>query len=504
MLLGTGPPDDSAVFAYVGRAMSHGLMVYTDVWDHKGPLLYYLEYVGARLDPKSTLGIGLLELVAWAFTFYLLYSIIASFCSYRVSIGIALFGLFFVTRFCEGGNLCESWALLPLAMAQYAVWRGTKGAPPQKWIVILSICFASIFWLRPNMAAFPAIAILLMLHQSVRSKGVRVAMRQLAIVVATIAALTFVTLVPLIYTHAAGEMFKAYFGYNASYSSSISLAVRFSDTMDLIVLLLSSGLAILGLVGWGFAIERPGLNTESVSALSGVYLTILLCSFPLELFTACLSGRNYSHYLLPLFPTMAVLAAWVLSEIEANMPDAAVGRALTIGILVGLMPTSLIAYAEDCWNTFQPPALYLRLADFVRHTTTAQDKITVVGGAEAAYVTYYSRRMAGSRFVYQYGLAHTANPQAATQRQQFLRDLTLNRPAVIISTNPVVGLLCSSELECRILNGRQPASSYGYDAQLIPELLRPLIASEYRQIADPRFEGTRVFVRRDLATPATW
>src|SRR5690349_12576094 len=58
MLLSTGPTDDSSVFAYIGWAMHHGLRPYRDLWDHKGPVLYYLQFAGTSLSRTSTFGIG--------------------------------------------------------------------------------------------------------------------------------------------------------------------------------------------------------------------------------------------------------------------------------------------------------------------------------------------------------------------------------------------------------------------------------------------------------------
>src|SRR6185312_6515334 len=81
MLLQTGPQDDGPVFAYIGWAMKRGLMPYRDIWDHKGPLLYYLQYAGFSLSPNSTIGIGVLELIAFSIGFFLLYRVIASFAS---------------------------------------------------------------------------------------------------------------------------------------------------------------------------------------------------------------------------------------------------------------------------------------------------------------------------------------------------------------------------------------------------------------------------------------
>ena len=37
---------DSSIFMYVGRQMTHGMVPYRDMFDHKGIVLYFLEYFG--------------------------------------------------------------------------------------------------------------------------------------------------------------------------------------------------------------------------------------------------------------------------------------------------------------------------------------------------------------------------------------------------------------------------------------------------------------------------
>jgi hypothetical protein len=123
MLFSSGTPNDSSVFAYIGWGMTRGLVPYRDLWDHKGPLLYYLQFAGISLHPASTAGIGIQEALALSAAFFLLYRIITSFASSPISLGIALLSLVFVAHFSEGGNLCESWTLLPLAGAHYLTWR---------------------------------------------------------------------------------------------------------------------------------------------------------------------------------------------------------------------------------------------------------------------------------------------------------------------------------------------------------------------------------------------
>jgi len=505
MLFSSGAPNDSSIFAYIGWAMNHGLMPYRDLWDHKGPLLYYLQFAGVYLHPASTFGIGLLELLAFAFAFFLLYRVIGSFASYRVSLGIAVLSLVFVAHFSEGGNLCESWALLPLAAAHYLAWRWSQRTSLQWCAPLLGVCFASIFWLRPNMVVFPSVAMLAMLYVSKKEDGIRTSSRLFIFAVAAALGLTGLVLAPIYRTGAFPDFIGAYFGYNAAYSASLSVSVRLLHTRQLIIQLFAAGLAVLGTAGWALALKARASERTKIAGIPPVYFNILIWSLPLEVAAACLSGRDYSHYVLPLFPSLAVLAAWFLTEIENSAKERGAGSVLALILVLGFFPVSLAVYAADFSDSSAPPRDdYLQVIRFIQHTTNPNDKIIVIGGAEAGYIAYRAQRLPASRYVYQYPLIDAANPAASEQRRQFMCDLVANRPAVIISGNPLLGVLCSSQLNCGSQNGNAPLSDYGYNSTVLPKLLKTFLASEYRPFDAPGFEGIHAFVRRDIVVPASW
>lgn len=504
MLLQTGAPDDSSVFAYIGWAMHRGLMPYRDIWDHKGPLLYSLQFAGISLHPASTMGIGIMELVAYAIAFFLLYRIVTSFASPRISLGIAVLSLAFVAHCAEGGNLCESWALLPLAAAHYSIWGWFKS---RSWWrgPLLAVCFTCIFWIRPNMVVFPTIALLFMFYVSKKEAGLHACLQIVALAIAAALVVTGLILLPIYRGGAFHDFVGSYFGYNSAYAGSLPGAVRLLHTRQLIVLLFATGLAILATGGWALALKRRAGNRTDNRSLPLAYLNILLVSLPFEIIAACVSGRDYSHYLLPLFPSLAVLSAWFVSSIENSTKEAATGGMLALALVLGLFPFSLATYSADFAQSSEPPRSdYLQLIRFIDQTTKPSDKIIVVGGDEAAYIAHRAQRLPASRYVYQYPLTDAANPAASEQRRQFICDLVATRPAVIISGNPLLGLLCASDLECGMRNNHPPLSDYGYNSTVLPELLKDFIASEYRPVDDPRFEGIRAFVRRDVAVPASW
>src|SRR5256885_12737839 len=49
---------DSSVFLYVARRVQEGGGPYRDVWDHKPPLIYYLDVIGLALADRGVPGVA--------------------------------------------------------------------------------------------------------------------------------------------------------------------------------------------------------------------------------------------------------------------------------------------------------------------------------------------------------------------------------------------------------------------------------------------------------------
>ena len=57
------PHDDANVFMSIGKSMLSGKLLYTEVHDHKGPVLYFLHEWAAVLSSRTFFGIYLLEVL---------------------------------------------------------------------------------------------------------------------------------------------------------------------------------------------------------------------------------------------------------------------------------------------------------------------------------------------------------------------------------------------------------------------------------------------------------
>lgn len=105
--------NDSSVFMYIGESMRNGLLPYRDVFDHKGPFLYFWNVLGLSLSDGETWGVWIFECLLFAVGMYLLMSFVRKFTG-RMSAVLAIIPWSLVFFAClGGGNMPEAYALLP-------------------------------------------------------------------------------------------------------------------------------------------------------------------------------------------------------------------------------------------------------------------------------------------------------------------------------------------------------------------------------------------------------
>ncbi len=105
------PDIDYSIFEYFGQRMREGQLPYRDIYDHKPPLIFFLNYWGLVLGSGSRWGIWALQLAAVSAAgligFLGLRPIFGLYPAWLASAGF-LVNLVFVH---EGGNLTEEYAL---------------------------------------------------------------------------------------------------------------------------------------------------------------------------------------------------------------------------------------------------------------------------------------------------------------------------------------------------------------------------------------------------------
>ncbi len=116
---------DSTVFKYMGQALAEGKVIYRDLFDNKGPILYFINAIPFFLggDYFTRFPLFLLQLIGLSASMWFMYRTARLFAGGFWSLISLLVSLLLYIVFFEGGNLCEEWMLYGFAPALYVAMK---------------------------------------------------------------------------------------------------------------------------------------------------------------------------------------------------------------------------------------------------------------------------------------------------------------------------------------------------------------------------------------------
>lgn len=147
---------DSAVFMSFGKGITHGLRLYLDLYDNKGPMIFYFNALGYLLGGRT--GLWILQVVFMTFAFELSYRTARLFTGRGTAWLSVLVLLFLYCGTVGEGNMTEEWSLvfslLPLWLSLRFIKTGAPAYRHPKWYsVIYGVCFGVNFMMRATNAA---------------------------------------------------------------------------------------------------------------------------------------------------------------------------------------------------------------------------------------------------------------------------------------------------------------------------------------------------------------
>lgn len=145
------PGHDSSMFQYFGYAMSRGDVLYTDIFDHKGPIIFILNFFAQYLTIGSVSGVWILEVISIFLFFVYTYKTARLFQLNRILSFIPVIIISIpLSNWLTGGNLTEEYALPFVGYSLYIFIKYLMGEKTVKSyeIVLTGISFAFVFLLR--------------------------------------------------------------------------------------------------------------------------------------------------------------------------------------------------------------------------------------------------------------------------------------------------------------------------------------------------------------------
>lgn len=161
--IGTSPfygnyyTGDSSIFITIGKAMKEGKIVYKELFDHKGPILFFIQMLGQYIC-EGKFGIFILEVLFLFITNIFLYKTVSSITTHRNSLISIIISMVFMSYFIETGNYSEEYSLPFIAICLYLAIKWLKGNNQfsnkiNLYSFIYGLCFGIIAFIRLNNAA---------------------------------------------------------------------------------------------------------------------------------------------------------------------------------------------------------------------------------------------------------------------------------------------------------------------------------------------------------------
>ena len=143
--------SDSAIFMLIGKGITEGKIPYVDLFDHKGPVLFWIEALGWQMAGRT--GVWIIETSGAVLSVFLLIKIcdqLRSNCLFPV-LGTAVVYLSYFGR----GNLCENYSLpfiMFCVLLSVRYYQSSNIKHPRQYAFVYGVCFALLAFIRVNNA----------------------------------------------------------------------------------------------------------------------------------------------------------------------------------------------------------------------------------------------------------------------------------------------------------------------------------------------------------------
>ena len=405
---------DSSVFRYVAYAMSKGLVPYKDIFDHKGPLLYLINYLGYLINEE--IGVWLFEYIAILITTFFIFAISKRTCKHNLLAALTTFvSLALVSVYFEGGNLAEEYAMPLIAVSLYIFFVYFQDGKATKLNLLLcGMCGGGVLMPRPNMAVVWLVFPIFVIINEVYKKDIKALLEKCIIFLAGVIIVIIPFAIYFVCTNSLQDFFDVYLIFNAEYSGSDGslFAILKSIYTYLTPLYVTSVVVVLANI-----YKRDNL------LFNIAYLLFLL----LSIIATSMSGRQYGHYGMVLIPVLAYPLATLLAGFKKEYFSEVILCSVFFIICMSYyfqpiysLSVNLLGLNGGTSETTD------EVVDYVDSYTGEEDRILVVGNQDTLYLK--CDRLCISKYSYQLPIA---NVRTEIYDELYL-EMEQSNPAVII------------------------------------------------------------------------
>ncbi|MDY6407725.1 MAG: hypothetical protein SPL08_03365 [Pseudomonadota bacterium] len=293
---------DKTIYQYIGKVLLESQVLYQDVFDHKGPLVYFWHALGALFSPKN--GIWVLDFILFTTTLIYAFNLSARFTIKPLAFGVTIF-LFSTLNFPDGIGNTESLCLLPLfvCLDKFCTYMTGK-SPKKKDGFLLGLCLSVLLLIKPTHLIMPATLGAYAFCIGWHRRDWATLKTLFSPAIFSFIGIILLTLSYFAYHHALTDFWETYILFNLSYTQKDASLANQKQT---ILFFISQQAIFIPLIGSAFLLFKkpPLIKTIIFPILFAFIMTFGVIVAP---------GRKYLHYLILILPLSQLLLTLTLAS----------------------------------------------------------------------------------------------------------------------------------------------------------------------------------------------
>lgn len=415
--IGGDTGTDDSVFKTVALMMEKGYMPYRDSFDHKGPLLYVLNWLGDKISSYS--GIWIIEFLFMTGTFFIIYKISRLKCNINSSILVTMFSISLLFEYFKGGNLTEEYAMIFIAIALYIFLDYLINQKVTRIrLLICGFAFGAVLLLRANMVSVWIVFCLFIFGKTVVDKKWDVLARFILWFMGGMCIIMVPILLWLAANHSLSAFWESYIVFNKVYISVEGGRAFSGAKWNCFFSFFNTTAFIISFCTMAY------LRKIRDKAINMVYIIYMLTT----LLLICLSGLTYNHYGMILIPAFSYPMASLFGEIE-EIERSKMAQIIAIIIQVYLLANiilpewlpviSSLPMVYESREEEHKSGLTVTVSSIVISNTDTDDAISVYGNWDLIYIL--SDRRHATRYSYQFPIGRVM-PEIMEEYMQALEE----------------------------------------------------------------------------------
>ncbi|MBP1762948.1 MAG: putative rane protein [Firmicutes bacterium] len=418
------PAQDQGVFLYAGEHILKGQVPYRDFWDHKGPVIYFINAFGLFIGNHTLWGIWLIRVFLLFVFFRITHGLIKKTYGFVPSVLVIILGLMTtLIVFDDGGNFTEEYALVPQAISLYIITKPRI----QKIDLFIIGCLASVcFLLRPNLIGIFIAIFIFSFYEGWKNKDPIALCGKVIPILAGFLTVLIPILMYFYLNDALQSLWEQVFFFNIAYSRGLEISIFSRIRAIAFGFIWVNALAVLSVWCWCSVLLSKRLDRNRL-------LIIATIAFPVEIILSSISGRVYSHYFTTWLISAMVLAAGLIEYLLNKTGVERVGKGILLGCFL-LSLVSSIKYHEYFMSMeIIERKPMIEICKYIQSATLPEEYVVEWG--PSATFNFLSKRSSPSKYFYQlplYAEAYTTGVDTEKMLSEFFEDIKANPPALII------------------------------------------------------------------------